>query len=492
MRARVFLEILGRSHTTRVKANVGPSQDELRRNIAQIHHRLQSPELEPSEQSKLLDQLENIRDKWRNLQKETARQDPRQSGGFYSQPTTVAAVQAVLDADAVLLEYMTAHDGSILWVITKEQIRVYKLPGAELQAILEKYLKSLRQPLIGADEISSHIELGQKLYRDLVGPAEELIGKKTHIIVAADGWLHYLPFETLIISQGQGRSTRAARLTDVDYLIKKYQVTYIPSASVFVAQQNDRQPRIPQADFPLIAFGDPVYRDGNSQDQEIQGNKITNLALRGQNFERLEFSGEEVRRIARIFGVSAESQHINLRDRATVERVRSTDLSRYRVLHFAAHAILGDQVKRLSQPALVLSQPERGKIEEGLLQFSDILDLKLNADLVVLSACDTGLARFREGEGIIGLTRAFLYAGASSAVVSLWKVQDQSTSLLMERFYRNLKRGLSKSEALRQAKLDIMRSTVDLKAIGMRQDLAAPFYWAPFILVGDWRPIREN
>jgi len=492
MRARVFLEILGRAHTTRVKANAGPSQDDIRRNIAQIHHRLQSSELEPSVQSKLLDQLENLRDKWRNLQKETARQDPRQSGVFYSQPTTVAALQAALGADAALLEYMTAHDGSILWVITKEQIRAYKLPGAELQAIVEKYLKSLRQPLIGADEISSHIELGQKLYRELVGPAEELIRQKKHIIVAADGWLHYLPFETLIVSQGQGRSTRAARLTDVDYLIKKYQVTYIPSASVLVTQQNGRQPRRPQADLPLIAFGDPVYRGGNSQDQEIEGNKITNLALRGQNFERLEFSGEEVRRIARIFGVSAESQHINLRDRATVERLRSTDLSRYRVLHFAAHAILGDQVKRLSQPALVLSQPERGKIEEGLLQFSDILDLKLNADLVVLSACDTGLGRFREGEGIIGLTRAFLYAGASSAVVSLWKVQDQSTSLLMERFYRNLKRGLSKSEALRQAKLDIMRSSVDLKVTGMRQDLASPFYWAPFILVGDWGPIQTN
>ena len=492
MRARVFLEILGRAHTTRVKANAGPSQDEIRRNIAQIHHRLRSPELEPSEQSKLLDQLENIRDKWRNLQKETARQDPRQSDIFYSHPTTVAALQAALGADAALLEYMTAHDGSILWVITKEQIRAYKLPGAELQAILEKYLKSLRQPLIGADEISSHIELGQKLYRELVGPAEELIRQKKQIIVAADGYLHYLPFETLIVSQGQGRSTRAARLADVDYLLKKYQVAYIPSASVLVAQQNGRQPIIPQADLPLIAFGDPVYRGGNSQDQEIQGNKIINLALRGQNFERLEFSGEEVRRIARIFGVSAESQHINLRDRATVDRVRSTDLSRYRVLHFAAHAILSDQVKRLSQPALVLSQPERGKIEEGLLQFSDILDLKLNADLVVLSACDTGLGRFREGEGIIGLTRAFLYAGASSAVVSLWKVQDQSTSLLMERFYQNLKRGVNKAEALRQAKLEIMRSTIDLKAIGMRQDLASPFYWAPFILVGDWGPIQTN
>src|SRR5207249_10940322 len=117
-----------------------------------------------------------------------------------------------------------------------------------------------------------------------------------------------------------------------------------------------------------------------------------------------------------------------------------------------------------SQPALVLSQQSDKNEAGGLLQFSDILDLKLNADLVVLSACETGLGRLRDGEGIVGLTRAFLYAGASSAAVSLWKVEDQSTSLLMERFYQNLKRGLSKSEALRQAKLDIMRSAVNLKA----------------------------
>ena len=126
------------------------------------------------------------------------------------------------------------------------------------------------------------------------------------------------------------------------------------------------------------------------------------------------------------------------------------------------------------------------------MQFSDILQMKLNAELVVLSACETGLGRLRDGEGIVGLTRAFLYAGASSTVVSLWKVEDQSTSLLMERFYQNLKRGLDKSEALRQAKLDIIRSNVDLKATGRREELAAPFYWAPFILVGDWGPLGAN
>jgi CHAT domain-containing protein len=153
------------------------------------------------------------------------------------------------------------------------------------------------------------------------------------------------------------------------------------------------------------------------------------------------------------------------------------------MLHFATHGVLGDEIGLTTQPALVFSQIGDKDGHGGLLQLADILDLKLNADLVVLSACNTGLGRLRRGEGIVGLTRGFLYAGASSVVVSLWKVEDQSTSLLMERFYQRLKQGESKSEALRQAKLDVMRATIELKAIGMRQSLASPFYWAPFILV---------
>jgi CHAT domain-containing protein/Tfp pilus assembly protein PilF len=496
MKARVFVEMLARSQRTRASdatRSKSPPHEEIRRKIAQIHHRLQTPKLEQSEETKLLDQLESLRQVWRSLQKEMTRQDPRHSRGFSSQPTTVASVQAALDADAVLLEYATAYDGSILWAITKEQIKAYKLPGGDVEATLESYLTTLRQPLIGADEISSHIELGQKLYRELLGPAEEIIRRKKHLVIAPDGPLHYLPFEALIISQGQSGSRRRTKLSDVEYLLKQYRVTYIPSASVLVAQRGARQTNFTTARQPLLAFGDPVYREAsNSQTSDDLTAKVTNLALRGQDFRRLEFSGDEVRRIARVWGVSPDSQHVHLREKATVERVRSLDLSQYRILHFAAHAILGDQVKTLSQPALVLSQLEQANIEEGLLQFSDILELKLNADLVVLSACETGLGKLRDGEGIVGLTRAFIYAGASSAVVSLWKVEDQSTSLLMERFYEKLKRGLSKYEALRQAKLDIMRSTVELKATGMHQDLASPFYWAPFILVGDWGPIQTN
>jgi CHAT domain-containing protein len=156
-------------------------------------------------------------------------------------------------------------------------------------------------------------------------------------------------------------------------------------------------------------------------------------------------------------------------------------------VHFAAHGVMEDNVGLATQPALVLAQGQDEGKSGGLLQVADIVGLNLTAELVVLSACNTGLGRLRAGEGIVGLTRAFLQAGASSVVVSLWKVEDQSTSRLMEHFHRHLKQGQSKAEALRQAKLAVLQASITLKALGKPQSLASPFYWAPFILVGDWQ-----
>jgi len=246
---------------------------------------------------------------------------------------------------------------------------------------------------------------------------------------------------------------------------------------------------------PLVAFGDPVYsEEGIAKTAAVDSRQIPNVTLRGSKFKRLVFSGEEVRRIASIWNVAQDSEHINLRHRASVKRVREIDLSKYRIVHFASHAVLGDKIELASQPALVLSEKDGdGAEDRGYLQFSDILELKLDADLVVLSACETGLGQMHAGEGIVGITRAFFYAGASSAVVSLWEVQDQSTSLFMESFYSKLRQGKSKAEALREAKIEMMKTTVDkYRATGMPLSLAAPYFWAPFILAGDAGPIRSR
>jgi CHAT domain-containing protein len=489
-RARVLLEILGRSRARRFGGEVrwlAAGEEEIRRQVARIHQQLRAPKLDPGEEGHLLDQFEGLRANWRTLQREAAQQSPRYAQLISPHPVTLEEVQSVLDPDAVLLEYSTAPDGTMLWAITKDEVQTYILPGREGLPTLEAYLKTLREPLMGSDEVSQHVVLGQQIYRGLVEPATQQLRGKRHVIIVPDGPLYYLPFEALILPDPQDGAGKPESLAGVPYLVKHFRVSYAPSASVLVAQRRDRGTRGPTARSPLVAFGDPVYREGAfAEGPEVPSTGTLHAQLRGMRLRRLKFSGDEVRRIAEIWGVPLNSPHINVRDRASVSRVRELDLSQYRMLHFAAHAVAGDEVGWATQPALILSQ-ERGKDDgSGLLQFADILELKLNADLVVLSACDTGLGRLREGEGIVGLTRAFLYAGASAVVASLWEVEDQSTSVLMEQFYRRLKQGESKAEALRQAKLDVLQAMIDLRALGTRQSLAPPFYWAPFILVGDW------
>jgi CHAT domain-containing protein len=154
-------------------------------------------------------------------------------------------------------------------------------------------------------------------------------------------------------------------------------------------------------------------------------------------------------------------------------------------VHFATHALVTDGYSRSDQPSLSFSdEVGEGRRRESLLRFEDILKMRLKADLVVLSACRTNLGQFIEGEGLVGLSRAFFYAGTSSLVVSLWDVQDQSTSLLMEHFYKGIRDGVSNTEALRQAKLALMNTTIKLKATGKDTTLKSPLFWAPFIYFG--------
>jgi CHAT domain-containing protein len=489
LKARAFLDMLGRSRMTRLGGEVGISAakaENVRRQIAWAHHKLKNPKLTKEEETRLLNRLGSLRESLRTLQLEAAQKSSRYAQIVFPRPTTIEEVQTVLAPDTVMLEYAVSSKGSTLWAITKDHVQAYSLPGSKKMPVLKQYLKTVREPLMGVDEVSQHLALGRQLYQALVSPAEKQIRGKKHLIIVPDGPLYYLPFEALIMPESQDNANEPQRLADVRYLVKEFRVTYAPSASVWLTQRKKHGTQVATARFPLVAFGDPVYREADSAaDSNVQTRRVAHQVLRGGPLSRLEFSAQEVQTIASIWNIPPDSAHINLRDRATVERVREMDLSQYRMMHFATHGVLGDEIGLTTQPALVLSQIGDKNQHGGLLQLHEILDLKLNADLVVLSACNTGLGRLREGEGIVGLTRAFLYAGASSVVVSLWKVEDQSTSLLMERFYQRLKQGEGKAEALRQAKLDMMRAMIELKAIGMHQSLASPFYWAPFILVGE-------
>jgi CHAT domain-containing protein len=156
------------------------------------------------------------------------------------------------------------------------------------------------------------------------------------------------------------------------------------------------------------------------------------------------------------------------------------EAGRYGVLHFATHFASDDQQPLYSR--LLLARDDSGAEDDGVLQTYEVFDATLNAELAVLSACNTGLGLLRKGEGLVGISRAFLYAGVPSLVVSLWSVDDEATSQIMGLFYRHLRSGVSKKQALRLAKLDYLRAAED--------DELDPFYWAPFILSGDWQPLN--
>ena len=493
LKARAFREMFAlstASHESGELREIASRSEKIRLEIRMINGQLEHANVKSSEGSRLLDRLEYLQRSLNSLSIEEAKENPAYGQIFSPAPISLDQVKQSLSPHTAVLEYTINDQQIVLWTITKEAAHYAFIDKTE-KPILQEFLKTIREPLMGRDESLNHVKLGEELYRTFLGPAEEYFKGKKHLVIVPDGDFYYLPFEALIESSKESAPIRYATLGEAPYLIKRYEISYASSATVFLEQQAEARNKNASPRLPLIAFGDPIYAGGSiSGSQGRQIAQVQNVSLRGQDFKQLEFAAEEVKRISSVWNISPTSENINLGERASVERVKKLDLSKYHILHFATHAVLGDKVSLASQPALVLSMTDGGGQNNGLLQFTDILDLKLNADLVVLSACDTGLGQYRDGEGILGLTRAFFYAGASSAIVSLWEVEDQSTALLMEKFYQRLKNGQDRAEAIRQAKLDIIRSTVKLKSTGTEQSLASPFFWAPFILVGDAGPIR--
>jgi len=398
-----------------------------------------------------------------------------QPHGTLPKIASVSDVQGLLENQTAILEYalgakVSGDNVGALWVVTRESVRVHELRYPNrIEKLVTDYRKKLETPPpFAREEVESQRLLGEKLYRALLGPASRQIHGKLHLIIVPCGSLYYLPFEALIHPRARGNG---APLSALDYLGGTHAVSYSPSASVlFFLDEKERieKARRGAPQLPLLAFGAlelPV-----AQATRGGGGGVVS------SFTPLPYSAREVNRIAGILGGSSDPDAVNLGERATKERFEGMDLSRYRILHFATHADAGDDV-RFGQPTLVFSGNE-------LLTMSDIFDLRLNAELVVLSACKTARGKLYQSEGLVGLTSAFLDAGSRAVVASLWRVNDQSTSLFMGAFYKYLKAGKPKAEALRLARNRVMKSKMWSVALGKEQSLASPFFWAPFILIG--------
>jgi CHAT domain-containing protein len=311
------------------------------------------------------------------------------------------------------------------------------------------------------------------------------------VLVVADGSLNYIPFEALV------KTATGASYASLDYLIKSNEIVYAPSASVVSAIREQRGSGPIGRDGSILIIADPIF---NSDDPRLKGLHIaeTSSESRGlglalqTSVNDVAGSGEVAStgklRLARLPGTRTEAEAIANITRtagakpdmwidlaANEDKLHTADVNNYRIVHIATHGLL--DVERPQFTGVVLSLVGN-TTADGFVRTDEIFNLKMSPALVMLSACETGLGKEKRGEGVIGLTRAFMYAGAATVGVSLWSVADKSTAELMTNFYKNLLAAHSPpSSALRDAQLAMI-------ADGKH---SAPFYWAPFVLVGEWR-----
>jgi CHAT domain-containing protein len=388
--------------------------------------------------------------------------DPR------ARPLDADGIARALDEDTLLLEYALGDAASYLWVVSREGLRAYTLPPrAAIQAAVRPVRERLAAPPAAA---GGRADDARHLGLLLLGPAADQLGGKRLLVAAADV-LQYLPFAAL----PDPRSPADAPL------LARNEVVQAPSASTAAAirQASGRRTVAPGGTVAVLA--DPVYerRDPRiaaaARARALPADGPVRLALRGTALARLPFSRVEADAIARAAGPG--QAHRALGFDATRASVLGRGLQAVQVLHFATHGVVDSA--RPARSGIVLSLFDRkGRAQDGFLSLRDVYGLDLSADLVVLSACETALGRDLRGEGLVGLTTGFLYAGARQVVASLWRVDDLATAELMTRFYRGLLREkLPAAAALRAAQLEMAAD----------RRWRDPYFWAGFVVQGDWR-----
>ena len=461
--------------------------------------------------SELEKELESLQTEFDQIENQIRTSSPRYASLTATEPISLADIQQkVLDDNTVLLEYALGNDASYLFAATRSGISVFKLPAksqfTELatsfreQLIPESLVRSIvstnateQQRGVGLsqappEEVGQFATASNALYKLAIEPASGLIGDR-RLLIVADGALNYVPFEALV------KTKDGADYASLSYLIKSNEIAYAPSASVIAAIRGS-SPTVREGANTILIVADPVFNLDdprlkgagaatssseerglglalNSAVGDVTGKASTAGGLRLARLPGTRAEAEAIAGIARAGGAKAESW-IDLA--ANEEKIDSADVANYRMVHIATHGLL--DVERPQFTGVVLSLVGN-KTADGFLRTDEIFNLKMRPSLVMLSACETGLGKEKRGEGVIGLTRAFMYAGAPTVGVSLWSVADKSTAELMTDFYKRLLSSGSPPPvvAMRDAQLALISG----------KKYSAPFYWAPFVLVGEWK-----
>lgn len=432
-RGRVLLDSIRYSQRTTSTDSVSPAENR----IAQLQRTLIERPLTTMQAKKVLGQLDDAYDQ---LGSTAFAQERKEVAVLRSAPITLSSLMHLLGPREVLVEYVLDRNVSYALEISAAGMRVHSLPPAEkIGALTKTYLAALKT---GSDEQTT----AQALYSALIAPINATGWDS--LILVPDGSLHLLPWGALQDEKGV-------------YLVRKAVVSVAPSATVLGVLR--REPEVHAAKLFLgVAFSKTGESAGTANTRGIS-------ELRGADIEPLPFSKEEVTQANAALGnhgvILADAQ-------ASESQLKSEPLSQFRIIELAAHGV-GDEVQP-DRAAIVLNPGS--DTEDGLWQAREIRHTRLKADVVVLSACETGTGRLQGEEGIMNLARAFLTAGAKSVVASLWDVEDRSTATLMEGFYQHLAKGESIAFALRSSQL---------KFIETYGEKADPKLWAGFEVIGD-------
>ena len=407
------------------------------------------------------------------VQSEIRARSPRYAALTQPQPMDAPSIQALLDDDTVLLEYALGEERSHVWAVSRTGLAAYVLPGrARIEAAARRFHERATRSHLRAGRRPLEVA-GAELSGLLLGPVASHLGGQ-RLLVVGDGVLQYVPFAAL---PDPADATRP--------LVVAHEIVSLPSASVLGVLRQERD--VPRPTRMVAVLSDPVF---DAADPRVSGARKREAAGRAPVPSELtraldELALDRLPRLTRsrqeaeaILALAPPGQALGALDFAA-SRATATDpaLGDYRAVHFASHGLLNSRHPQLSGIVLSLVD-EEGRPQDGFLRLHDVYNLRFRADLVVLSACQTALGKDVRGEGLVGLTRGFLHAGARDVVASLWSVRDDATAELMRRFYRALLRdGQTPSAALRTAQVSMWKEP----------RWRAPYHWAGFVVQGDWR-----
>jgi CHAT domain-containing protein/Tfp pilus assembly protein PilF len=472
----------------------------------QLELRANSPQL-----ASLKQEISHLENEFEMVRAAIRKDNPHYDALVQPQPLTLAEIQQQLGDDTLLLEYKLGEERSWLWAITNRTLKTYELPKREqieltasrfrqhltARSLVGKGETRLQRRLRIAEADAQLPEAAKLLSGMILDPAAGQFADK-RLVIVPDGALHYVAFAALPAPESgraggqEGKRIRSSQSAIRNPLIVDHEIVILPSASVIASQRREMAGR-PIAPKLLAVFADPVFhvederfgrtakrpatvtQDPQSASRNIEHQSEEAFGALARKLPRLPFTRREADRILALAPADATFKATGFK--ASRSAALDPKLGSYRYLHFATHGLLDSERPGLSALALLMVD-EGGSPQDGFLRVNDVYNLKLPVELVTLSGCQTGLGKAVKGEGLIGLTRGFMYSGAARVVVSLWNVNDQATSELMSRFYRKMLKGKQRpAAALRMAQIDLWR----------QGQWRAPYYWATFVLQGEWK-----